>query len=197
MIEQVKEFWEKRYQDNDTGWDAGTITPPLRELADSIADKNAAILIPGCGNAHEAAYLLEKGFTNITLIDIAEDACKRIEATLGDYLRKSVHVICGDFFEQEGLYDIILEQTFFCAINPTLRKSYAAHMFRLLKPGGMLAGVLFNRDFEGGPPFGGHESEYRELFSRQFIIEKMEPCTNSIAPRAGAELLIQLRKPAL
>jgi hypothetical protein len=33
-------------------------------------DKDIAILIPGCGNTYEAAYLLEQGFTNVTVIDI-------------------------------------------------------------------------------------------------------------------------------
>ncbi len=67
-------------------------------------------------------------------------------------------------------------------------------MHRLLKSEGELAGVLFNRVFEGGPPFGGTLNDYLDLFKEHFIIETMEPCYNSIPPRAGQEVFIQLKK---
>ena len=57
-----KEYWENRYAGNQTGWDAGEITTPLKEYFDQIKDKPKAILIPGAGNAYEAAYLFENGF---------------------------------------------------------------------------------------------------------------------------------------
>jgi hypothetical protein len=43
-----------------------------------VENKNVKILIPGCGNAHEAELLLEEGFKNITLLDIAPKACEII-----------------------------------------------------------------------------------------------------------------------
>ena len=61
-------------------------------------------------------------------------------------------------------------------------------MHQLLKPDGKLTGVLFNRAFEGGPPFGGSKEEYEQLFGKHLHIKKMELCTNSIPPRQGAEL---------
>jgi len=66
-----QDFWNQRYVEQQTGWDLGEASPPLVAIFDQIENKNASILIPGCGNAYEAQYLLEKGFTNITLIDIA------------------------------------------------------------------------------------------------------------------------------
>lgn len=67
-------------------------------------------------------------------------------------------------------------------------------MYQLLKPGGKLVGVLFNRSFEGGPPFGGSKSEYLSLFQNQFTVTSMEECYNSIAPRKNAELFVKLIK---
>ena len=89
---------------------------------------------------------------------------------------------------------MIIEQTFFCALNPALRKDYVDRMYELLKPGGKLVGVLFNRSFEGGPPFGGSKEEYKELFDEKFVIKKMEDCYNSIEPRKDAEVFIILAK---
>ena len=70
-------------------------------------------------------------------------------------------------------------------------------MFDILKPGGKLAGLLFNRSFDGGPPFGGNKDEYERLFSKRFEIKTMEDCYNSIAPRSGSELFIILKKPTI
>ena len=99
-----------------------------------------------------------------------------------------ITIITGDFFEHKGQYDLILEQTFFCAIDPALRSCYVTKMHELLKPSGKLVGVLFNRSFDGGPPFGGSKEEYEQLFSKHLHIKKMELCYNSILPRQGAEI---------
>jgi methyl halide transferase len=187
-------YWSNRYSNNTAGWDIGTISTPLKEYIDQLTDKKIAILIPGCGNSYEAEYLLKKGFSNITLIDISTVLCSNLEQKLQPYLSSGLKIICADFFELQGQYDLIMEQTFFCALDPSLRKAYADKMYQLLKPGGKLVGVLFTRSFEGGPPFGGSEKEYRELFHPPFNIAIMQECYNSVAPRKGAELFLKLVK---
>ena len=88
-------------------------------------------------------------------------------------------------------FDLVLEQTFFCALDPSMRKDYASKMSEVVK--GHLAGVLFKFPLtEKGPPFGGSEEEYRELFSPFFKIITMEECYNSIKPRKGNEIFFHL-----
>jgi hypothetical protein len=65
-------------------------------------------------------------------------------------------------------------------------------MHQLLAPEGKLAGLLFDKEFEGGPPFGGHQKEYRLLFAPLFKILRMEPCYNSIDSRKKSELFFIL-----
>ena len=88
----------------------------------------------------------------------------------------------------------MIEQTFFCAIDPKLRKDYVHQSNKLLKPNGKLMGLLFDFPFESGPPFGGSLAEYQGLFSKEFKFSKMEKCYNSIQPRSGNELFIELIK---
>ena len=185
-------YWNDRYKNNDTGWDAGTITTPIKEYIDQWENKTAAILIPGCGNSHEAEYLLNNGFTNITLIDIAPDLTEALRIKFKDQLGKTIHIITGDFFELSGHFDLIIEQTFFCALDPSLREAYTKKIKSLLAPEGILAGVMFNREFPVGPPFGGSSDEYQKLFSEHFTIKTLAPCYNSIPPRAGSEVFVQL-----
>ncbi len=188
------QYWSERYQQQQTGWDTGGITPPLKAYFDQLTDRSLAILIPGCGNSYEALYLQQQGFSNLTVLDISSVLCQQLRQRLEDTPAPRPRVLHTDFFVHEGQYDLIVEQTFFCALDPSLRQHYAEHMHALLKPGGWLVGLLFNRDFEGGPPFGGHEAEYRALFSPYFNIGTMESCYNSVAPRQGSELFVRLRK---
>ncbi len=182
-----------RWAMDQTGWDLGEVSPPIKTYIDQLKNKDVAILIPGCGNAYEAEYLSKQGFTNITLIDIAELACKRLQQKFHN--NHAVKVVCEDFFNHQGSYDLILEHTFFCAINRGLREKYVSKMFDLLNEGGRIAGLLFASEFESeGPPFGGNLNEYINLFSAHFNIRKMEPCYNSAQPRANNELFIILEK---
>lgn len=187
-----KDYWDSQYKNNTIGWDIGYVSPPLKDIIDQISDKNAKILIPGAGNAYEATYLLEQGFTHVHVIDIAPEVIRTLANTFGD--NKNIRLFSGDFFDHEGEYDYILEQTFFCALPPQMRPKYLWKMFHLLAPQGILTGVLFNRLFESGPPFGGSSEEYRALFAHAFDIEKLLPCANSIPPRAGQEVVLRLKK---
>ena len=188
-----KNYWSKRYTDGDAIWDLSTVSPPLKAYIDQLSDKTLDILIPGCGNAHEAEYLLENGFTSVTLIDLSPIPVETLRKKFGN--RPGLTILEGDFFEHQGQYDLILEQTFFCALDPSLRPAYVSKMHSLLKPGGKLAGLLFNCDFEKqGPPFGGHAEEYLPLFSKYFEIKTMETAHNSAEPRANTELFFILKK---
>jgi SAM-dependent methyltransferase len=185
-------YWSDRYVKGTSFWDTGEITPPLKDYFLQLHRKDISILIPGCGNAHEAEFLLQQGFTNITLVDISEVLCNQLVSKFQHYKVKSLQVICADFFSHVGQYDLVVEQTFFCALAPSLRKAYAEHLSTLLKPGGKLVGVLFNAEFEESPPFGGNENSYRGLFEKKFNIEVMAPCYNSITPRMNRELFVKL-----
>jgi thiopurine S-methyltransferase len=184
-------YWQERYKTNQTGWDAGTITTPIKEYIDQIKDKSIKILIPGCGNAHEAAYLWQQGFTNIFLLDYVAEPLNNFNKHYPDFPKS--HLLLKDFFDLDEKFDLIIEQTFFCALDPKLRSLYVEKMIQILNPKGKLAGVMFSSEFEKeGPPFGGTKSEYQALFERYFDIVKMEECYNSIEPRKGNELFVVL-----
>ena len=131
-------------------------------------------------------------FKNVFILDFAPEAIVNFKKIAPDF--PSENIIEKDFFDHTDSYDIIIEQTFFCAIHPSKRKDYAEHSSRLLKDNGKLIGVLFNRDFNGGPPFGGDLTEYETLFSGLYREIIIDVCYNSIKPRIGTELFIRLVK---
>lgn len=188
-----KSYWESRWQQGQTGWDIGYASPALMSYMESYPDKSAKILIPGCGQAYEAEALVKLGFQHIHLVDISENAVFILQEKFKHI--PQIKCMCLDFFELKDQYHLILEQTFFCALHPSIRKDYVNQCHQLLYPGGKAAGLLFASYFkEDGPPFGGEINEYRELFGSIFKILKLEPCFNSILPRAGNELFFIMEK---
>ena len=187
-----KAYWSSRYKKQQTGWDIGEASRPLIHLFEKIENKNLKILIPGCGNAYEADYLYYLGFRNVFIMDIALEPLN--EFRLRNRTFPEPHILHEDFFKHQGQYDLIVEQTFFCAISPELRQNYVEKCFELLKDGGRLIGVLFDREFEGGPPFGGNKNEYLRLFKTHFEEVLIQNCYHSIKPRAGSEIIITCYK---
>lgn len=185
-------YWNAQWNDNQTGWDIGYASPAIAEYLSNYPDKNASILIPGCGNAYEAEFLVENGFTNITLIDIAPKAVELLKEKFSG--NSGIRVLCEDFFLHQGSYDLIIEQTFFCALPPRMRQKYVWKMHQLLNKKGVLAGLLFNREFEINPPFGGNKAEYEKLFRQAFEFQSFDVTDKSIPARAGSELFIEFYK---
>ncbi|MFN5911949.1 MAG: methyltransferase [Bacteroidota bacterium] len=185
-------YWNDRYLNGNTGWDLGTVSPPIEAYCDQLTNKEYRILIPGCGSGYEGEYFFAKGFRNVHLLDFSPEIIERFKKH--NPLFPDDQLFVRDFFKHEGIYDLIIEQTLFCALDPSLRNDYAEKAAELLAEGGKLVGLLFNREFEGGPPFGGNAEEYRQTFEPFFREISMHPCYNSVPPRQGTELFIQLIK---
>jgi len=193
MVELNEGYWSERWKKHQTGWDIGFPSTPIKEYIDQIKNKNLKILIPGCGNGYEGEYLINQGFSNTHLIDISEDALKSLQSRFPAFPKENLHH--QNFFDHQGKYDIIIEQTFFCALNPSLRNSYIDKMLELLNPKGRLVGVLFHdKLFDDHPPFGGYLKDYETLFKDKFELTKLEMCKNSIEPRKNREVFINLKK---
>ena len=193
MIQLNKKFWNDKYLKKEHSWDVGHITTPLKEYFNQMEDKKLRILIPGGGNSYEAEYLHQQGFKNVTVIDLAKPPLENILKRVPDFPERNL--IQGDFFDLDKEYDLVIEQTFFCAINPELRKKYVAKMYEILAENGRIAGLMFNAPLNGDkPPFGGNTDEYRNLFQDKFEIKTIEIAHNSIESRAGREVFINFIK---
>ena len=134
---------------------------------------------------------------NIYYLDFSTVAAKRFRAQFPSY--PSNQILADDYFKLSdfnGFFDVIIEQTFFCAISPNKRVQYINKTHELLKKNGSIIGLLFNVNFNGNPPpYGGTKEDYELLFKTKFNILKIETCYNSVSPRANNELWISMQKP--
>lgn len=191
--------WDGRYSSGDTPWDLSGPTPEFaRLLASGRLPRKGRVLVPGGGRGHDAILFAEKGY-EVDLVDFAPLA---LEAALAEAAKRKATVFAyqQDFFDlpnlpyHAGSYDIFLEYTFFCAIDPSLRERYVKAAAALLRPGGWLVGLFFPLSTDKpGPPFQVSEDEVRKLFTPYFEITIEKP-QESVKPRAGREFLALFRR---
>lgn len=187
-------FWDTRYQNKNIGWDLGEISLPIKTYIDQLEDTSLKILIPGAGNSYEAEYFFQNGFKNLFIADLSQTALNNFKKRVPDFPSENLlHTNVFDITSET--FDLIIEQTFFCAINPELRNTYAEKMHNLLNPKGKLVGLLFDKALnKDKPPFGGSKAEYITYFKPYFALDIFEASYNSMTSRAGTELFIKLLK---
>ncbi|MGY5352764.1 methyltransferase domain-containing protein [Wenyingzhuangia sp. IMCC45533] len=192
MIDKLDaQYWNNRYLEQSHRWDLGAISLPLKTYINQLEDKEIKILIPGGGNSYEAEYLFNRGFKNVYVVDLAEEPLRNIQQRVSAFPKEQL--IHGDFFELNQTFDLVLEQTFFCALNPNLREAYLSKMKEMIRPNGKLVGLFFDAALnDDKPPFGGSKLVYQQKFGTYFIIQKIETCYNSHSTRQGRELFVIL-----
>ena len=188
---ELEQYWTDRYDNQLTGWDIGYPSTPLVTYIDQLESKDLSILIPGAGNAYEAEYLHQQGFHNVHVLDVSAYPLSALKERVPDFPEN--HLIQENFFEHQGQYDLIFEQTFFCSFEPLpeTRALYAKKMAELLKPEGKLVGLWFKHPLDiasGRRPFGGSKEEYLSYLAPHFEPRVFEDSHNSIKARMGNEL---------
>jgi SAM-dependent methyltransferase len=178
------EFWEKRFRENFTPWDAGSAPAALEQFL-RTERRGQRVLIPGCGSGYEVRAFSEAGH-DVLAVDFAPAAVERAHKVLGPL---SERVRLADFFEFDfgAPFDLIYERAFLCSLPRPLRPRYAQRALELLAPHGRLAGFFFFEDGERGPPFGLKPGELEVLFAGRFERVDDLAVADSIPIFAGKE----------
>jgi hypothetical protein len=178
------DFWEKRFRENFTPWDAGSVPSDLERFL-KAEPRRLRVLIPGCGSAYEVRAFAGSGH-EVLAVDFAPAAVERAQTILGT-LANRVHL--ADFFEADlgTRYDLVYERAFLCSLPRALRPRYAERVSELLGPQGRIAGFFFFEDGERGPPFGLKSGELEQLLSGRFDQTEDKEVEDSIPIFAGKE----------
>ena len=192
-------FWAELYRTGDTGWDQGGPSPGLVDFLKNdlgarraVSLRSGRVLVPGCGHGHDARALAAAGF-EVTGLDVAKNAVQEATRIAKSQGLSKILFKQADFFDLpkplHRPYDLIFENTFFCAIDPAHRNRYVETAASLLKSGGFLLGVFYNIQPETGPPFGATREELLDRFSHRFTLV-LDRVPRSIPRREGKELLM-------
>jgi hypothetical protein len=178
------EFWDKRFREDFTPWDAGGVPAALGQFL-KTEPRGRRVLIPGCGSSYEVRAFAQAGF-EVLAIDFAPAAVERARRILGPLAQL---VRLEDFFKFDPgePFDLVYERAFLCALPRRLWPSYAPRVAELLHPGGRLAGFFFFDDAERGPPFGLKAGELETLFGEHFDRTADAAVSDSIPIFTGKE----------
>ncbi|KAJ4299178.1 hypothetical protein N0V90_004422 [Kalmusia sp. IMI 367209] len=183
----------------DRGYTNPALIDTLNERADLLPaaqkenGKRARALVPGCGKGYDIALFAAHGYDSYGL-EVSENAVRVAETYLkdpgegpleGEYKVKDAKVgkgatkcLLGDFFENGWLegagglgdgFDLIYDNTFLCALHPSIRPQWARRMAQLLAPGGSLVCLEFPTHKparSGGPPYSLPPVVHEELLKR-------------------------------
>ncbi len=191
-----RDDWQKHYEEDDLRWDLGEPAPPFVRWSGEQPQPPGRAVVPGCGQGHEVILLAAQGW-EVTAVDFAPGAILRLSKRLAAE-GHSACLLNQDFFtldpSHDGRYDLLLEQTFFCAIRPDERPLYVDTASRLLKTGGQLVGLFYETGEAGGPPFNTSRRDILDHFSGRFEIGVLEKTPHSAQQRQGKEWFARMVK---
>ena len=168
------EFWDTRYRDGVTPWDAGRVPPKLaRWLQGETPGRR--VLVPGCGSGYEVRAFAEQG-DDVLGIDFSDAAIQMARRTLGELAGR---VRKADFFTLDAPpFDLVCE-----------RSRWARRIAELVRGGAVLAGFFYFAEGERGPPFGITARELHALLDPAFALLEDEavPAVQSVPVLAGKE----------
>ena len=199
------EYWSEAYETERDNWDLEGPTPVFVELVRTFNDMfpdvdpaSASVFIPCSGRGYDAVLFAEHGFhvtavdfSRIPLLDLEQEAVSR---------GLNIRIVHGDMFklseDHREAYDVCLEYTCYCAVDPMRRDELIGVYWNVLKPGGVFIGLMFPIDPRpGGPPFHVDADEFQDKMQERFMPLRSSTPTFSIKPRAGKEILSIWRKP--
>lgn len=180
------EFWDVRYRERFTPWDAGAVPSQLRDFVAGNPPP-ARVLVPGCGSGHDVRCFAEAGW-NVEGIDFSEPAIEAASGILGPYRDR---VRFADFFGNDvvGPYELVYERAFLCALPRGLWPKWSKRMAGLVPPGGRIAGFFFFEPGERrGPPFPlDSQAELESVMGPAFTRIEDAPVPDSLPVFAGKE----------
>src|SRR5438552_13943730 len=87
QAENKKAYWEQVYQTkapDQVSWTQSVPQTSLNFIKEFSLPKTARIIDIGGGDSRLVDYLLQDGFTDITVLDITESALEKVKARLGE-----------------------------------------------------------------------------------------------------------------
>jgi methyl halide transferase len=196
------DFWEKRFTAGTTPWDRGAPGPQLlRWLDDGTIGPGLRVAVPGCGSGHDVALLARAGRL-ATGIDYAPAALALARQRLAS---EGLHaeLVQADVtsWQPAAPFDLIYEQTCWCALHPDRWSAYAAQLHRWIRPGGQLLLMLMQylrpSASEGrveGPPYHVDIHAARALLAEPLWAWPAPPYPRVEHPLGWGEFAIVLQR---
>ena len=148
---EISEHWDRTYAtkpDVELSWFEREPTMSLRWICQEVRGRSDAIIDVGGGTSELVDRLVQQGFTDVTVLDIAANALDRVQTRLASEARL-VHFVHHDVltWNPERSYDVWHDRAVFHFLtDPNDRANYVALSARGVKPGGAVVLATFAED---------------------------------------------------
>lgn len=185
------DFWHARWTSNETGFHQHAVNPYLQMFWRHVAPaRGDAVFVPLCGKSLDMLWLADQGWrvVGVELSPIAVNAFfeeNGLQAVSGceDGLAYREHgairIFCTDYFDLTPACisnaATVYDRASLIALPPDMRPRYVQHLAGLLSPGArvLLITMEYPQEEMQGPPFAVKEDEVRELYKKEFDIERL------------------------
>ena len=139
--ESRRAHWQNVYTkkgENEVSWFQENPAPSLELIAEVDATPASAIVDIGGGASRLVDHLIDRGFQDVTVLDLSAAALEAAKARLGS-LAAQVHWIVADatVWEPQKAYDVWHDRAaFHFLVDPADRSAYVTRMKQAVKPGG-------------------------------------------------------------
>ncbi len=199
LTQNLPDFWEKKYSNDEANWDLGQPTPALTHFFNHPAcPTEGKVLVLGAGRGYDAEAWVNRGH-EVVAVDFCPTAVDALESLSRKHSKLTA--VDSDLFELDpkklGQFDIIYEYTCFSAIHPGRRDEYFEVWYKMLKDDGVVVSLFFpisNDSPNQGPPHPTSEGELMARLDGIFEIENQVHPEESAAGREGLEQFWMLKK---
>jgi SAM-dependent methyltransferase len=146
----IGDHWEHVYAtrpSTEVSWYQGSPTVSLK-LIESVASAEAAVIDIGGGASLLVDHLRDKGFSDVTVLDVSQVALDQVRRRLGD-ARGAVTFECHDVltWNPDRTYDVWHDRAVFHFLTDAAdRRTYVEIARRALRPGGFAIIGTFAED---------------------------------------------------
>ena len=200
-----REFWLKRWKNNELGWHRQDANPLLVRHWPSLGiTRGVSVFVPLCGKSLDMRYLESLGHPVIG-VELSEDAIRAYFDEGGEEPERSelfyltrfegprTTLYCGDFFDVSAP-DIlgvraVYDRGALVALPENVRAQYVDHMLRIIPEHAhiLLITLEYDQQKVGGPPHAVSEAEVRALYASRCRIDCIDRISTSELPPKFAE----------
>ena len=174
------EHWETVYQsrrEDDLGW-FEPVPSTLEDVLELATDPSARIVDVGAGASRLADELIGRGYADVTLVDLSQEALDRVRERLADSGRPTPTTIVADATEVDldGEIDLWHDRAVFhFLVDDADRAAYVDAADRSVAPGGAVVVAAFAPDGPetcAGLPVERYDADRLTTeFARRFVSE--------------------------
>ncbi|KAH6571326.1 hypothetical protein BASA62_003939 [Batrachochytrium salamandrivorans] len=155
-----------------------------------------SLIVPGCGTGYDVVAFAKAGYKRVVGVDMAPTSTAKAIEYAADKNVPNAHFETADFFTMSGQqFDVLYDYTFACAIEPSLRSSWAAQVAALVRPGGYALVQMYPlREECSGPPYSWTVTAYCALLEPNFELVFINECDGIERRKAFEKLSLWRRR---